>query len=254
MWIRDRADEVAAALMLLTRLPAWPVRAHAEDLVGRAVWAYPAVGALVGAIGGGVCLLAGWAGLPPFAGALLGLAATVLATGCFHEDGLADFCDGVGGGRTRERKLEIMRDSRIGSYGAAALVLSLGLRASALAAIADPVMVLCVWTASAAGGRGAALLLLGALRPARTDGLASAAATPPALALAAGGLVSVAAALLALGAPGLALWAAAMGGGAVILALSRRHLGGYTGDALGAAAQAGETAALLTAAVLWGVP
>ena len=70
-------------------------------------------------------LTAGWA-----------LAALVLLTGGFHEDGLADTADGFGGGRTRERKLEIMRDSRIGSYGALALVLSVGIRAAALATMA----------------------------------------------------------------------------------------------------------------------
>ncbi|WP_338317642.1 adenosylcobinamide-GDP ribazoletransferase, partial [Bradyrhizobium ottawaense] len=70
--------------------------------------------------------------------ALLALATTALITGALHEDGLADTADGLGGGRTRERKLEIMRDSRIGTYGVCALILSFGLRWSALAAIADP--------------------------------------------------------------------------------------------------------------------
>ena len=62
----------------------------------------------------------------------------MLATGCLHEDGLSDVADGFGGGKTRERKLEIMRDSRIGAYGACALVLSVLLRWSALADLADP--------------------------------------------------------------------------------------------------------------------
>jgi adenosylcobinamide-GDP ribazoletransferase len=254
MWARSRADELAAALMLLTRLPAWPIRDHRDDLVARAVWAYPLVGGLVGAIGGGVYAAASWIGLPALAGALLGLAATVLATGCFHEDGFADFCDGVGGGRTRERKLEIMRDSRIGAYGAAAMVLSFGLRAASLAAITEPATAACAWIAAGSAGRSAALLLLGLLPPARADGLASTAARPPVSSLLAGGFIAISVGVIALRLGGLVLWAIAMAGGLVLAVLSRRHLGGYTGDALGAAAQAGETAALLTAAALWSAP
>ena len=73
------------------------------------------------------------AGLSPSVAAALALAAAMLATGCLHEDGLSDVADGFGGGKTRERKLEIMRDSRIGAYGAAALVMSVLIRWSALA-------------------------------------------------------------------------------------------------------------------------
>lgn len=250
MWLSRRSDELAAALMLLTRLPSWPINHHDADITARAVWAYPLVGGVVGAIGGAIYLAASWVGLPPTVCALVALTATALATGCFHEDGLADFCDGVGGGRTRERKLEIMRDSRIGTYGGAALILSFGLRAGSLAAL-DPRWVLAVWAVSGALARAAALLLLALLPPARVDGLAQTAAAPPAISLTAGFSMAGLAALAALALPGLWLIAAALTGGIVVLLLSRRHLGGYTGDALGAAAQAAEIACLVTATTLW---
>ncbi|MEN3949985.1 adenosylcobinamide-GDP ribazoletransferase [Iodidimonas sp. SYSU 1G8] len=250
MWISRRRDELAAAIMLLTRLPAWPVPGHDEGLTARAVWAYPVVGAVIGGIGGVTALIAQWAGLSLLVAVLLGLAATLLATGCFHEDGLADFCDGIGGGRTRERKLEIMRDSRIGTYGGAALILSLGLRAAALAAMAPP-MVLAVWIAAGALARGGALLLLAVLPAAREDGLARSAGAPPLPSLIAGWAATTLITLAALGASGLILVIAALVASLAVMLLSRRHLGGYTGDALGAAAQAAEIACLVVASSLW---
>ena len=76
--------------------------------------------------------------LPPLPAAALAVAATVAVTGALHEDGLADVADGFGGGATRERKLEIMRDSRIGTYGVCALILSFILRISATDELGDP--------------------------------------------------------------------------------------------------------------------
>ncbi|MDZ7905514.1 MAG: adenosylcobinamide-GDP ribazoletransferase [Cypionkella sp.] len=129
--------DLQLALMLLTRLPAGHL-AQAGDPppLARAVWAYPIVGALVGAMGAGVLVGAATLGLAPSIAATLALAVCILATGGLHEDGLADVADGFGGGQDRARKLEIMRDSRIGSYGTLALILSLALRVQILAAFA----------------------------------------------------------------------------------------------------------------------
>ena len=126
-FLRRRVDEARLAFMLLTRLPMGQM-AEAPPLAA-SVWAYSVVGAMVGALAGLVFSFAAWAGLPPVTAGLLAIGAGVLLTGAMHEDGLADLADGFGGGHTRERKLEIMRDSRIGSYGVVALVLALGLRA-----------------------------------------------------------------------------------------------------------------------------
>ena len=105
----------------------------AAGALARAAWAFPIAGLVVGLIGAIVYALAHRIGLPSWTAAALAVAATLLATGCLHEDGLADTADGFGGGKTREQKLEIMRDSRIGTYGVCALALSLLLRVGALA-------------------------------------------------------------------------------------------------------------------------
>src|SRR5208282_733244 len=88
-----------------------------------------------------------------------------------HEDGLADTADGFGGGKTREQKLDIMRDSRIGTYGVCALALSILLRASALASLADPALVAWALIAAHAAARAAMPLLMFSVPPARSDGL-----------------------------------------------------------------------------------
>jgi len=246
---------LAAAVILLTRIPlpfsgAWP-----DGLSRRAVGWYPLVGILVGGIGASVLAGAHALALPPPAAALLALAATALATGAMHEDGLADAADGIGGGRTPERRLEIMRDSRIGAYGALALVLAVGLKASALAATleegAGPAAAALV--ACAAAARAPIGALSAALPPARTDGMAHAQGRPGAGAAVLSALIGVAAAALLLPSAGAALAVAAAAAAALAVGLvARRLFGGITGDLLGAAVVAGETAGLLALAALAG--
>src|SRR5437868_4014872 len=129
--LRRVATDLKISVLFSTRLPF----AHSFTVMGadiaRASWALPLAGALVGLLGAIAYWLAHAVGLPPLPAGALALATTLVATGCLHEDGLADTADGFGGGTTRERKLEIMRDSRIGSYGGCALMLSLLLRGSA---------------------------------------------------------------------------------------------------------------------------
>jgi adenosylcobinamide-GDP ribazoletransferase len=130
--------ECAAALQLLTRLPPQWLWAGVPAPLVRSVWAWPLIGGLLGALGGLVDALARWLGLPPALAALWTLASLLLLTGALHEDGLVDAADGIFGGGDPARRLAIMRDSRIGAFGALALILSLGLRASALAALPGP--------------------------------------------------------------------------------------------------------------------
>jgi adenosylcobinamide-GDP ribazoletransferase len=243
--------DLRTAVMLLTRLPVGRGGPEAPDLT-RAVWAYPVVGALVGALGG--LALAGLTalGLPAAAAAILAVAVQALATGGFHEDGLADCFDGFGGGWTRARKLEIMKDSRLGSYGALALILTLALRVQALAllAAAGAWPAFAAVLAAGALSRGSIVALLCALPAARPDGMGSVAGRPGG-GVAAAGLILALAPLALTGdaaAAGLALGAAvAIGGGFAWLA--RRQIGGYTGDVLGAGQQLTETTALLALAV-----
>jgi adenosylcobinamide-GDP ribazoletransferase len=178
-------------------------------------------------------------GLSQSVAVLWALAANILVTGALHEDGLADTADGFGGGSTRERKLAIMRDSRIGSYGAIALALSLILRVTALSLATRPAWSLLL---AAVFGRAAMLVLLLLLRPARTDGLAAPLARgAPVLAV-----VGIALSLL-LGVLSARALCAATGVALAMSFAARRQIGGYTGDILGATEQIAECAVLTVA-------
>ena len=227
--------------MLLTRLPAgWLLGARPFPAARDCLWAYPLVGALVGGGGGAVFLLAGALSMPPLLAAAWTWAALALLSGALHEDGLADVADGFGGGGTRERKLDIMRDSRIGSYGALALALSLAVRIAALAAVPRPAAALI---AAGALSR-AAMSLPAALPAARADGLGAAVGSPG-RAAAAGAAVALAIALTALPVPAAAAAAAAaVAAGFAVALLALRQIGGFTGDVLGAAAVLAECAVL----------
>ena len=187
----------------------------------------------------------------PLAAGFLAVATQVVLTGGLHEDGLADSADGLWGAWTRERRLEIMRDSRIGSYGVLALILSVGLRAAACAALAVGPIGLVALIASGAASRGAMAGVMCVMPPARTDGLSARAGRPgPAtafLSLAIG--LSFCLLMLPIGA-GLAAFVACVIGAAAVAASARTKIGGQTGDILGASQQLAEIAALLTLAAI----
>jgi adenosylcobinamide-GDP ribazoletransferase len=208
---------------------------------------------LVGLAGAAAYALASKPGLAPGTAALLALATTVLLTGALHEDGLADTADGLGGGRTRERKLEIMRDSRIGTYGACALILSFGLRWSALAAIASPWAVALALCSAHAAARAGVPAFMSLVTPARPDGLSAAAGSPPARSVAIAFALGTLCLVLALG-PGKALIGLILLSlaGLALARLAIRQIGGQTGDILGAFEQIGEILILLVAASFLG--
>ena len=231
----NRWAELVGAFTLLTRLPVGRF-AVAHPAPARCIWAYPLVGLLVGAAGGAI-LVAGLAlGLPQAIAVLWALAATTLLSGALHEDGLADTADGFGGGRTIERKLAIMRDSRIGSFGALALMISLALRGTALAISLHPARALVL---ASVLGRGAMLLPLLLVQPARPDGLAASLAVRRPKSALTGLAIAAAAGAWAPLAAGTALTATL-----VVTLIARRNIGGYTGDVLGAVEQVAECAAL----------
>lgn len=247
--LRDELGLAAHAAGFLTRLPVPQTLDYAPELTGRSARWFVPVGLALGGLAGLVWLLARDLGLPPFAAAVLAVGALVVLTGGLHEDGLADCADGLGGRVARERALEIMRDSRIGSYGALALVLSLMLRVACLAAL-GPLPGLLALMLAAGIGRAGIVAGLALMPYARPQGLATGAATD---------LRSLALALLTAG-----LAAVALGGAAGLVALLlasaawlwfanvlRRRLGGYTGDGLGALAQLTEMAALAACAAVW---
>ncbi|MHA1151288.1 MAG: adenosylcobinamide-GDP ribazoletransferase, partial [Alphaproteobacteria bacterium] len=132
-WLATWWIDVWAALAFLTRLPLTLSESDQPPDLARAARAMPLVGAAIGLGGAAIYWLSGTLGLTPAISGLLAVAATILLTGALHEDGLADSADGLFAGAEPGRRLEIMRDSRTGTYGALALILSVGLRATALA-------------------------------------------------------------------------------------------------------------------------
>ena len=242
--MRGLFDDLFRAFALLTRLP-FP---HSEQEPGtryaRCAWAYPVVGAVVGALAGLMWFAGQFAGLglSLTAGLVVGL--QVLLTGAMHEDGLADFADGLGGGRDPVSMLAIMRDSRIGTYGVVALVLAIGLRWTAIASLGVH-MALAGLICSALLGRLVMALIPRFMPYARDTGLGALVARPPRRALVAAVAISVLVLVLHLSfvVAAITLAVSALVAGWIAL-LAKRRIGGYTGDVLGAAGLAAETAAL----------
>ena len=242
---REQARYVVASIGYFTRVPIpHSIGLNAGDLAGAARY-FPLIGALVGAAGASVYCVA-LRVFPPSVAVLLSMAATLLLTGALHEDGLADCCDGFGGGASREDALRIMRDPRLGAFGAIGLVMALALKWQTLAALPA---VTAAWTmvSAHAASRALAVSFLATHDYAREQGKAK----PVAQRMAASVLVIA----LALGLPWLILpgWRPGVFGLAVCLALRfalgrsfTRRLGGYTGDCLGFAQQLFEVAIYLT--------
>ncbi len=243
--------ELLVALRFLTRLPVPFVRTLDAPPLDAAMTMFPLAGAIIGALTGTVLILAGFAGLPELLTASLAIAVGLIITGALHEDGLSDMVDGFGGGHTREQRLDIMRDSRIGAYGALALGLLLMARASLYMSFLElpPWGAIILIASAAAFSRALMVDLLWATRPARADGLSVLAGRPTRartlVALAVGGIgaglggafvLAPAAGTVALIAAGLSL--------ATVRALAMRKVGGQTGDVCGAAQVLSELAML----------
>jgi len=240
--------KVAAAF--LTRLPIGPSNVGDMSALARASRCFPVVGLGIGLFGGILYALAVALDLPPLLAAIVAVAATVTVTGALHEDGLADTADGFGGGGGRERKLQIMRDSRIGTYGVIALVLALGARVVALASFDDNEDAVAALILCEAASRALIVALMQRTPLARSDGLAAAAGRPTQAtmlwALCLGGLIALAFA----GFDGLVATVAGIAVAWAIAWLSRRQIGGVTGDVLGAVQQGSEIAMLIALVAL----
>ncbi len=242
-----RSADIVAALRLLTRLP---VPEAAEPPRADGAWAWPVAGlavALASALVGAVAVALGLA--PALAAGLI-LASQAVLTGAMHEDGLADSADGLWGGWTPARRLEIMKDSHIGSYGTIALILSFGLRWAALGALLSAGHLWVPLIAAAMASRAAMPALMAALPNARGSGLASSVGRPT---LRAAWIAAATAALPCLILTGwgvialvLVVTAATMAVGAT----ANARLGGVTGDICGAAQQVAEIGALLALSVI----
>jgi len=192
-----------------------------------------------------LCLGLRSVGVPDLAAAALALGGSAILTGALHEDGLADVADGFGGGRNLESKLEIMRDSRLGTYGAMVLLVNFAAKLSALAAIPDDYVVPSLIAAHALG-RGILPAMSLNLPYARKDGLARNAGQPDAATATIAAGLALLIALLSLSWSN-AFYAAVLAGvsGLSIAWLALRQIGGQTGDVIGSAEQVAETAILV---------
>jgi adenosylcobinamide-GDP ribazoletransferase len=258
----ETLSSILSAAGFLSRLPMYklmPVMGieNPDNDFARTSRFFAPAGLIVALPAGILALVLSHTALSPFLIAALAIAALTASTGALHEDGLGDIADGLAGGATRERKLEIMRDSRIGTFAAVALILSVLIRVAALSAFltADGgLRFLLAFLAIAAVSRGGIVWLWAYLPPAREAGLSRSQGMPSTgdaqfslmLSIAIGlvfllPLFGLARTLfiLALGALALVAW-----GG-----ICRRQIGGHTGDALGAAQQICEIALLLAGAI-----
>ncbi len=258
-WAERLVGDLKASLVFCTRLPIaqWGPSGGADagaigadGAVARATWAFPLAGALVGMVGGLLYWFAHRLGVPPFPAAGLSLIGTLALTGALHEDGLADTADGFGGGKDREAKLAIMRDSRIGAYGTCALIVSIVLRWSAVAAIAQPRLVIFALLSTHAAARATLPVFMLLVPPARNEGLSVNAGRPAWECSAVAGLFGLIALALTLGPAAAMVAVVALIAAAVGMAwLSMRQIGGQTGDVIGALEQVSECLILLVAVV-----
>jgi adenosylcobinamide-GDP ribazoletransferase len=245
------AVDLKIGVAFCTRLPLAHSKPIAGEDVARASWAFPIAGVLVGSTGALIYWIAFRLGLPAGPAAALALAATLIATGCLHEDGLADTADGFGGGKDAAHKREIMRDSRIGTYGACALVISLVLRWSAVTAIADPLSVMMALIAAHVSARAALPMFMRFVPQARSDGLSARAGRPPPTSIAAATLLGILALGLALGPIAALVCLFLVTSADVFVAwLCMRQIGGQTGDVIGAVEQINEILILLACVAL----
>lgn len=239
--------DIAVAVVLLTRLPLPKLPDRAFERQARAAWAFPVVGGIVAGIAGAIGWLALLLGLPPAGAAGVILTLQIVLTGAMHEDGLADTADGLWGGNDRARRLEIMKDSAIGTYGVLALILSLGLRWVALATLIP----FGFGAVVAAGILSRAVLpvIMTALPAARDTGLSRHVGAPDrrvsALALGLGVVLAGAVIGGAIVLPMVLAFGAVFG----LTQIARAKIGGQTGDILGASQQIAEVVFLLAMVV-----
>lgn len=250
-WLAHQARLLLCAVQFLTRIPTPPLKRFEPDWITRAARYFPLVGQGVGAISAGVFLLGCWVWGVNVA-AMLAIGAGLLLTGAFHEDGLADTADGLGGGQTAQRRLEIMKDSRVGTYGVCALVVVLGLKATVLASFTAQVGAFALLAAHGVG-RAAAVVVMRTTLYAPSGDAGKWKPTP--MGVRTGevivALIIAAWPLLLLPPPAVGLGLAL--GTVAALALARtavRLIGGHTGDVLGAVEQVFEVAFLLGVAAL----
>ena len=252
----DIKRDTAQALGFLTRftLPAHYFGGEAQP-VSQASGAFPLAGAIAALPAAIFLLIAPWLTVPPLLAAVIAIAISIGVCGALHEDGLADVADGFFGGQDAAQRLDIMKDSRNGTYGVLALVLSTALRIAALAAIASESGIAAAFAlvSASAAARAALVWHWFELPSARPGGTADQAGQPQKeqlnFALASGVPLALVPAFIASGIDGVVLMASLIAlSGIFFVRLCRDKIGGHTGDTLGAAAQIAEVSTLIALA------
>jgi len=242
--------DIAVAFSLLSRLPVPLTPETAAARATHAVWAYPIVGAVLGALSSGLALAFFHSGIAGGPAAALVLLAMALLTGGLHEDGLGDSADGLFGGRDKAHALEIMRDSRVGAYAVIALVLILLTAWSALSDIITSGAFIATFTFAAMMSRATMGLAMHLMPPARADGLSVLTGQPSLTTALIGIALSLGAGWMLLGINALWLTLAGFAVASLLWQLALRKIGGQTGDILGATQKLSETAMLVLATAL----
>ena len=236
-------SDIPFALGILSRLPVKVNQEAALERGAASAWAYPLAGAVIGFLGA----LSGWVtallGLPNIAVAAVALVTLIMTSGAMHEDGLADTFDGFWGGYTTERRLEIMKDSAVGTYGVLALVVSVLLRFGLILIITNAEN---LWALIAVGAlsRAPMAILMAKMEPARNNGLSNGVGRPRIETALLGGLVAVVIGFVFIGGAlmhGVFLTGLAVG---ALVYVAQQKIGGQTGDVLGASQQFAEIAFL----------
>ncbi len=250
--LRNLPRDTKDCLAFFSRLPVGAGATLSDFRTSAAAW--PLAGGVIMLVPAALLWLSLSINLPGVIAATIAIGSAAIITGALHEDGLADMADGFGGGATADEKLDIMRDSRLGSYGALALIFSILLRVTSLALIAVNANGVIALFAIALLSRSLALWHWNFLEPARKDGLAVSAGQPDWRALSIGtGLGAVGLIVLLLGFGGSSIYAV-LAAALIIIAftkLAEHQINGHTGDTIGAAQQIAETVLLAGLAAGW---
>lgn len=236
-WIQD----FLVALVFLTRLPITLGFSFDLKALKSACRCFPLIGIIVGGLSGAIFMISYAVGLPPLLSAFLAVAAQILLTGALHEDAIGDVADGFGGGSARDRKLEIMRDSRVGTYAVLALIFIVGIKVTALSSLATPLTVFAVLVSSATASRSLMVWAMYLMPSARNDGLGHGAGRPAILEPLVATVLGILVAIVALGnLVGAVALLSAIIGATLMGVIAYRQIGGQTGDVLGAIQQISE--------------
>lgn len=236
-------SDISAAFSLLTRLPVPVDHEDAGARAAEATWAYPLVGATLGLIAGVIGSLLYWFGAPSGIAAIAALGTLTILTGGMHEDGLADCADGFGGAHDKTHRLEIMKDSRIGAFGAIALILFLLGRYGSLEALLNTSFIPALIAAGAASRLPMVLAMYG-MPNARDKGLSASVGKPPETSLSIAIVLTLLICFLFIGWSGIFVFGWAIIAAVIMGLLAMRSIGGQTGDVLGAMQQWAELGAL----------